>query len=216
MPQKKKREKPIRAYNEVLQMTKDEAAKKYRWLVKKRAYECWSRSRKNGFDLNDLIQEGYIGLLKAFDTYIYKHIHFDIYASKYVYHSILHFIRRKAPMIWYPASEADKYRLRLSRVVYMDRKRSEGNQSYDWYETLAGSMLDDHSLISYKDFIQSLTRYEQSVIRLLLQEFPQRIVALMIGSSKQAVNESLKSIRSKYIYYEKTKRFKPDRRRCQA
>lgn len=179
--------------------TKEQCVEEHRKLVLKIANYYENRT-SNIVDIEDLISEGYFGLLLAFDRFdpINKPgKEFSTYAVPYIKGYIIRYLQSKICAIRTPFHFKGKPKL----VVSMDRNllRSD-NEDLNFSNILP--INDDITLIDVDDFIDSLTESEQTVTTMMIDGYTNSEAAEVLNVSKNTITNMKGRIRKKYILQE--------------
>lgn len=178
----------------------DEIAKemfyeKYRPMVEMKAKKYFSQIQNKGYELNDLIQEGMIGLsnaIKDFDQE--EETKFLTFANVCIERSIIDFIRE---------INRQKHQA-LNSSISIDQTTPSGRTLLD--------ILDDNSNNPEKSFIfleeqqelkekskEKLTDFERQVFDLRFEGFSYQEIAILLNRSTKSIDRTISRIKQKII-----------------
>ena len=178
----------------------DEIAKemfyeKYRPMVEMKAKKYFSQIQNKGYELNDLIQEGMIGLsnaIKDFDQD--EETKFLTFANVCIERSIIDFIRE---------INRQKHQA-LNSSISIDQTTPSGRTLLD--------ILDDNSNNPEKSFIfleeqqelkekskEKLTDFERQVFDLRFEGFSYQEIAILLNRSTKSIDRTISRIKQKII-----------------
>lgn len=168
--------------------------KKYKPLIVETANRLYIYCKKMGVEINDLIQEGLVGLNKAINTFSESHeTTFYTYASKCINRSIISYIVRLG---------------RLKNKVLNDSlflELYDEDQSNGFGKSLADNSYNpENILISEEgkkeilDIIDNyLTDFEKEVINLKINGFKYKEIADMLGKDVKFIDNCIQKIKNK-------------------
>lgn len=168
--------------------------KKYKPLIVETANRLYIYCKKMGVEINDLIQEGLVGLNKAINTFSESHATtFYTYASKCINRSIISYIVRLG---------------RLKNKVLNDSlflELYDEDQSNGFGKSLADNSYNpENILISEEgkkeilDIIDNyLTDFEKEVINLKINGFKYKEIADMLGKDVKFIDNCIQKIKNK-------------------
>ena len=176
---------------------KDLFYEKYKPLVEMKAKRYYSRIQNAGYDLNDLIQEGMIGLSKAIKDYSEdKNVKFYTFANVCIERQILSFIR---------TVNRNKHQV-LNNSISIDASNEETGL------TLLDLLNNDASLNPEDEFIlmeeqeelkekihQVLTDKERDVFDLRLEGFTYQEIAMLLNITVKSVDGTISRIKQKIL-----------------
>ncbi|MGM9849479.1 MAG: sigma-70 family RNA polymerase sigma factor [Bacilli bacterium] len=168
--------------------------KKYKPLIVETANNLYVYCKKLGVEINDLIQEGLVGLNKAINSFSESHeTTFYTYASKCINRSIISYIVRLG---------------RLKNKVLNDSvflELYDEDQSNGFGKSLADNSYNpENILISEEgkkeilDIIDNnLTDFEKQVINLKINGFKYKEIADMLGKDVKYIDNCIQKIKNK-------------------
>ena len=141
------------------------------------------------FDINDLMQIGYIGLIKAYNKYdINKGILFTSYAYNYIQQEILNYIRDEN-------KRKEQYDLTLNNLIIGDHDNTEimytlPNENYN---------VESEGIIKVViyNYIKTLNKDKhKQIINLFLEGQMQSDIYKQLNCSKEMVRQAVKKLRN--------------------
>lgn len=170
---------------------------KYKPLVEMKAKKQYSKIQNAGYDLNDLIQEGMIGLSKAIKDYSEdKNVKFYTFANICIERQILSFIRDV---------NRNKHQI-LNKSISIDASNDATGL------TLLDLLNNDSSLNPEDEFIlmeeqeelkqkihKILTDKEKDVFDLRLEGFTYQEIAMLLNMTIKAVDGTISRIKQKIL-----------------
>lgn len=138
---------------------------------------------------DDLIQEGFIALIKAADNYTEEKGKFSTYAVNYIAGSVKTYINQKDKLI-----RPRKYHFKFEQypVSYID----------DLTVLECGTTLDDSiDEIFIDQFIQTLSELERKILLLRLEGENKQEIRRRLKISNMLINKTCLSIQKKYFLY---------------
>ena len=163
--------------------------KKYEPLIIKIATKMLPYCKGNGFDINDLIQEGMIGLNHAIDKYIeMKDVTFYTYAKACIQRKIISVVisynRQKHKILNESISLDDEDNLLIK--ILSDGKNPEQ------------ILIDEEKADDLYDKIKStLASNESEVFELLINGIKYKEIALILDKDVKSIDNTLQRIRNK-------------------
>ncbi len=167
---------------------------KYKPIVEMKANKFYSTYNNNGYELNDLIQEGMLALNKAIKDYKdEKDVKFNTFANVCIERQMLSFIR---------SVNRQKHQL-LNNSISIDAQNSNGMSLYD--------MLNDNeannpeksfvSIEEQKDLKNKMKEYlterESEVFDLRFEGFSYQEIASLLNISVKSVDGTISRIKQK-------------------
>ncbi|MBR5900672.1 MAG: sigma-70 family RNA polymerase sigma factor [Clostridia bacterium] len=147
----------------------------------------------NGGDVEDLIQEGMIGVFKAIETFN-GNVAFKYYAYKCIKNSILSVIRR------YNSAKNLPLENYLSLSVYFDGEIDKADFVADDNFGPEQSLINKESEVELKNKINNaLTCDERKILSLYLQGYSYKNISEQIDKSAKFVDNNLQKIKKKLI-----------------
>lgn len=168
---------------------------KYKPIVELKAKKLYPYVMNKGYELNDLIQEGMIGLSQAINDYKeQKNVQFSTFASICIERQIMTFVRdvnRQKHKILNDSlsidSTIDKKGRPLMEILF-DEKNGNPEDSL--------IALDEEVEMLYK--IKSvLTEKEYEVFELRLQGFSYQEMALLLNTTRKSIDGTISRIKNK-------------------
>ena len=174
---------------------KDMFYEKYKPLVEMKAKKYYSNIQNAGYDLNDLIQEGMIGLSKAIKDYSEnKNVKFYTFANVCIERQMLSFIRDV---------NRNKHQV-LNTSVSIDASNIKTGL------TLLDLLNNDSALNPEEEFIlmeeqeelkekihKNLTDKQKDVFDLRLEGFTYQEIAMLLNTTTKAVDGTISRIKQK-------------------
>lgn len=168
---------------------------KYRPIVELKAKKLYPCVINKGYELNDLIQEGMIGLSQAMNDYKeQKNVKFSTFASICIERQIMTFVRdvnRQKHKILNDSlsidSTIDKKGRPLKEIIFDEKNRNPED-----------SLIEIDEEVELLSKIKSLlTDKEYEVFELRKQGFSYQEIALLLNTTKKAVDGTISRIKSK-------------------
>lgn len=195
-------------------------------LVYKIAQPFRSRAEALGIPLEDIIGEGTIGLILAYDRYSDASKPFPSFATAYILGYIRNYFRQRADAIRVPrrlynavqriisegleaASDDEVARIlgisadiaKEAKYCAMVRRADtldvDAEKDDEWAPKEPGVTMDD-TTPDVTAFLGELSSRQQEVTRLLMRGYTQVEIAKMVGSSRQAISKTVERIRAHY------------------
>ena len=174
---------------------------KYRPMVEMKAKKYYSQIKSNGYELNDLIQEGMMGLSRAIKDYKDdKNSKFVTFANVCVERQMLSFIRDV---------NRQKHQVLNSSISIDQADEATGR-------TLLDVLNDDSTANPEKSFIlleeqeelknkikKYLTKKEQEVFDLRFEGFSYQEIAVLLNTTTKSVDGTISRIKQKITNYKK-------------
>ncbi len=164
--------------------------KKYEPLITSIASKMLPLCKNNGLDINDLIQEGMIGLNHAIDRYQEQEdTLFYTYAKKCIERKIISVVvssRRNKNKILNESISYDDDEIALNKVL----KDSSPNPE----EIILDRENEEDFILEVKD---KLTDFENQVFELLLSGFKYREIARILDKEDKSIDNAIQRIRNK-------------------
>lgn len=184
------------------------------------------------YEKDDLVSEGYIGLIKAYRRYDQgKNSRFQAYAWSYINGSMLR-LNRKPTQIYFPhqiVSKAwiivkhdleDESVTEIAQALNISNSHAERALLYlhirnpermDKILFVDGEVqlhdvigsVDDLTGSFVEDFLNSLVDRERIIVNCLLQDMNQREIAKVVGVSQMHISRIVRRIREKYEDWER-------------
>ncbi|GGF73190.1 hypothetical protein GCM10010912_17990 [Paenibacillus albidus] len=153
--------------------------------------------RKYGIDMDDLISEGTIGLLNAYDRFDIEKTTakmFSTFAYPYIRGFILRYLEGRAQLIHIPyhSNENPKTIININRKV-----RFKDGSSLEVSEIIP--INEDSTRLQIECFIESLPQKEQTTTTMLMAGFTAEMIGQKIGVSSNTVGTYKKIIGKKYL-----------------
>lgn len=168
---------------------------KYKSIVELKAKKLYPYVMNKGYELNDLIQEGMIGLSQAINDYKeQKNVQFSTFASICIERQIMTFVRdvnRQKHKILNDSlsidSTIDKKGRPLMEIVFDEKNRNPED-----------SLIELDEEVEMLDKIKSvLTDKEYEVFELRLQGFSYQEMALLLNTTRKSIDGTISRIKSK-------------------
>ena len=174
---------------------------KYRPMVEMKAKRFFSQIRNNGYELNDLIQEGMMGLSQAIKDYKDdKNIKFITFASVCIERQMLSFIRDVT---------RNKHQVLNSSISIDQASNATGR-------TLLDVLNDNNTANPEESFIlleeqeelknrikKNLSAREQEVFDLRFEGFSYQEIAVLLNTTPKSVDGTISRIKQKISNYKK-------------
>ncbi len=168
--------------------------KKYKPLIVETANRLYVYCKKMGVEINDLIQEGMVGLNKAINSFNESHeTTFYTYASKCINRSIISYIVRLGRL---------KNKI-LNNSVFLEL--NDEDQSNGFGKSLADNSYNPENILiseeSKKEILDiidnDLTDFEKEVINLKINGFKYKEIADMLGKDVKYIDNCIQKIKNK-------------------
>lgn len=194
-------------------------------LVHSIAQRFRSRAEALHIPLEDVVGEGTIGLILAYDRYSDANKAFAQIAAPYIRGYILNMFRNRADAVRIPRKHYDNMQ-RIARECLDDAPDAElaqqlGISVEDAREAKYCAMIRkavaleaskpdddrapkepeceaDYTGAEVDEFTATLTEGQRNIVLLLMAGVPQTDIAKTLGITRQGVNESMKRIRARY------------------
>ena len=191
--------------NELLYLIKEEneAAKnlfyeKYTPVVEAKAKKYFTQIQNKGYEMNDLIQEGMIGLANAINDYVpEKDVKFITFANLCIDRQIISFIRDVS---------RNKHQVLNSSVSLDAENRVSGRSLLDIINDNNVEIDPEKSFVLYeeqeelKDKVKEyLTENERQVFDLRFEGFTYQEIAMLLNISTKSVDGTISRIKQKII-----------------
>ncbi|APB77415.1 RNA polymerase sigma factor RpoS [Paenibacillus polymyxa] len=213
------RHKPFPFYNPSLGDI-DTFVEKNMNLVRKIAYSCMSKTNLV-VDVEDLIQEGVIGLMRAYQMYDPAKGAASTIATFHIRARILAYIRDDLPLIRKPAwvyeimgnilirkiedNAPDQIAKTINRPVETVKMILD---TYAWKMIYSDGLSEfdkgidfDEMTIVFQDFSNELTALEKKVLLLKMSDMTHREIASKLGYSPGHIGNTIKKIGKKALMY---------------
>lgn len=191
-------------YELIYMISENETAKdmffeKYRPFIISKANKFYPLIKNGGYELNDLIQEGMIGLSQAINDFKeQKNVKFASFASVCIERQMITFVRdvnRKKHRILNSSlsidSDTDKRGVPLMELIFDERNGNPEDSFINIEE-------EDELLNKIKEI---LTDKEYEVFELKLEGFSYQEMACLLGVSLKSIDGSIRRIKSKLINF---------------
>lgn len=174
---------------------KDIFFEKYKPIVELKAKKLYPIVKNKGYELNDLIQEGMIGLSQAINDFKeQKNVQFSTFASVCIERQIITFIRdvnRQKHKILNDSisidSSTDKKGRPLMEIIFDDKNRNPEDNLIELDEEI--ELLDKIKKV--------LSEREFEVFELRKQGFSYQEIACLLNTTKKAVDGTMSRIKNK-------------------
>ena len=180
-------------------VSEDESAnevifKKYKPLIVETANRFYVYCKKMGIEVNDLVQEGMVGLSNAINTFSESHeTTFYTYASRCINRKIISYIIRLGRL---------KNKV-LNESVFLELY--DEDQSNGFGKSLADNsynpeniLINEESKQEILDIIDNnLTEFEKEVINLKINGFKYKEIADMLGKDVKYIDNCIQKIKNK-------------------
>ena len=175
--------------NELITLCKSGDNEAYSALIARYLFAVRSRANvyaNSGIDFEDLVQEGFIGLIKAVDGYENGfQTTFSTFAYMCVDRNILSAVKKSLA----------KKQIPKSALVFLDE--TDNLSSFD-NENPESIVISNENLKVLKDKIaKRLSKFEQSVLEYYLMGFTYKKIADTLGCSQKAVDNAIQRLRNK-------------------
>ena len=180
-------------------VSEDESAnemifKKYKPLIVETANNLYIYCKKMGVEINDLIQEGMVGLNKAINSFSESHeTTFYTYASRCINRSIISYIVRLGRL---------KNKV-LNNSVFLelydeDQSNGFGKSIADNSYNPENILISEESKKEILDIIDNdLSEFEREVINLKINGFKYKEIADMLGKDVKYIDNCIQKIKNK-------------------
>jgi RNA polymerase sporulation-specific sigma factor len=167
---------------------------KYKPLIVETANKMYVYCKKMGIEVNDLIQEGMVGLSNAINTFSESHeTTFYTYASRCINRKIISYIIRMGRL---------KNKI-LNDSVFLELY--DEDQSNGFGKSLADNsynpeniLINEESKQEILDIIDNnLTEFEKEVINLKINGFKYKEIADMLGKDVKYIDNCIQKIKNK-------------------
>ena len=169
---------------------------KYRPIVEMKAKKFFSQIQNKGYDLNDLIQEGMIGLSNAIKDYNEdENVKFITFANVCIERNIINFIRE---------INRQKHQALNSSISIDEENKSSGRKLLE--------VLNDNSSNPENSFIfleeqeelkekvkKNLTDFEKDVFDLRFEGFTYQEISILLNKSIKSIDGTISRIKQKII-----------------
>ena len=172
---------------------RSELVKKYTGIVHKIAYKYTSLAETFGIEEKDLIQEGFIGLSKAIDTYdVGKNVLFYTYVTLCIETSIKSALR----------TASKKKHQSLNNSISLDKLYEEemniNEILKDENSDPSIQLLDKESIDEIlNDSKKILTSFEYDVFKLKIEGYSNEEISIKVNKDKKAIENTMFRIKSK-------------------
>ena len=164
--------------------------KKYEPLINKIAIKMLPYCKNNGLDLNDLVQEGMIGLNHAIEKYQeMENTLFYTYARKCIERKIISVV---------VSSNRNKNKILNESISYDDDENliikfiSDTSPSPE--DLLISEEIKEKMLLKIKD---KLTELEESVFTLMINGFKYKEIAEILDKDEKSIDNTIQRLKSK-------------------
>ncbi len=165
--------------------------KKYKPFIVKTAKKYKSLALKYGFEINDLIQEGMLGLNSAIET-------FDENLNTKFYTLARVCIERRI-MNLFKIANREKYKI-LNESIPIE------NENYDIENIIGDIELEPLNIMIrnsekdsiFKDIYNRLSNYEKNVLEYKIQGFTNKEIAEKLDKTIKQIDNTLQRIKKKY------------------
>ena len=167
---------------------------KYKPLIVETANKMYVYCKKMGIEVNDLIQEGMVGLSNAINTFSESHeTTFYTYASRCINRKIISYIIRMGRL---------KNKI-LNDSVFLELY--DEDQSNGFGKSLADNSYNPESILINEEGKQeildiidnNLTEFEKEVINLKINGFKYKEIADMLGKDVKYIDNCIQKIKNK-------------------
>ncbi|MBQ9023671.1 MAG: sigma-70 family RNA polymerase sigma factor [Bacilli bacterium] len=169
---------------------------KYRPIVEMKAKKFFSQIQNKGYELNDLIQEGMIGLSNAIKDYNEdENVKFITFANVCIERNIINFIRE---------INRQKHQALNSSISIDEENKSSGRKLLE--------VLNDNSSNPENSFIfleeqeelkekvkKNLTDFEKDVFDLRFEGFTYQEISILLNKSIKSIDGTISRIKQKII-----------------
>jgi len=178
---------------------KDLLFEKYKPIVVKMAAHYKNDAKRCGLDIDDLIQEGYLGLYNAIQTFDSNNdVLFYTYALISIRSKILNILTVKSAI----KHRALNYGISLSKVVSPDQETCLIDVLDDKNAILPHLMVEENEIIEIiHRFLLSLSFNQSLVFELKLNGFKNSDIVQLLDMSPKSVNNTIFQIRKKLKQY---------------
>ena len=164
--------------------------KKYEPLIYKIASKMLPLCKYNGLEINDLIQEGMIGLNHAIEKYIeQKDILFYTYAKKCIERKIISAVI---------SSNRNKNKILNESISYDDDNNLILNGVKDLKlnpeQVIIDTELEEETITKIKS---TLTDFEIQVFDLLIAGFNYKEIAILLDKNEKSIDNAIQRVKSK-------------------
>ena len=174
--------------------------KKYQPLVVSMAQKKVSSCANLGIELKDLIQEGYLGLYQAIDTYdAKKDVLFYTYAKTCIESRMLSLIISSRRLKHKILNESVSYEM-TEDIPSLEAVLEDTNSNPESY------IIENENLQELtRQIKERLTSFEQSVFDLKVNHFTYREIAELLDKDPKAIDNAMQRIKTKVSTYLKEK-----------
>ena len=168
---------------------------KYRPMVEMKAKKYFSQIQNKGYELNDLIQEGLIGLSNAIRDYNQdEKIKFITFANVCIERRIINFIRE---------INRQKHQA-LNSSISIDNTNVSGISllnvlSDDSYNPESSFMILEEQEQLKEDMKKGLTEFEKEVFDLRFEGFTYQEIAILLNKSIKSIDGTISRIKQKIL-----------------
>ena len=175
---------------------------KYKPMVETKAKKYYTQVGYNGYELNDLIQEGMIGLANAINDYeCEKDVKFITFANICIDRQILSFIRNV---------NRNKHLVLSSSVSIDEENKHTGRTLLDILNDNSIERNPEKSFVLYEEqeelknkIKENLTNKEKEVFDLRFEGFTYEEIAILLNISIKSVDRTISRIKQKIINQKK-------------
>lgn len=176
--------------------------KKYMPLVTSTAKRMYSYSKNNGIEINDLIQEGMLGLSNAINEYNeYKNASFYTFAKTCIERKIITAVtasRRLKHKILNDSLPLEKVGVNDDSVIFLDEIIGDNNKNPE------NMLLDAENFNELLNIAKcKLTDFELQVFELRVSDFGYKEIADILDKDSKSIDNALQRIRTKLGKIEK-------------
>lgn len=168
------------------------------WYIAKQLYNV--ATPRESFELNDMFQEGCIGLLKAVKTYKpEKGVKFSTYAGRCIKNEILmHFRKEGRKRTYISVDTPMQVSEENERLTYKDVIKSSSNvESEVLFIDLKKLYINPKNHTRYRKRKATVEEREKSVYELLIMGYKQTEMVQILDSSQRVVASHMANIRKR-------------------
>ena len=170
--------------------------KKYKPLVELKANKFYEFVKNKGYELNDLIQEGMMGLTNAINDYEdNKDIKFITFANVCIERQIMNFVRdvnRQKHQVLNTSVSIDAENKKGMKLLDILNDKTNANPEHSF-------MLVEEQKELKNEIKELLTDKEKEVFELRYEGFTYQEIAMLLNMSKKAVDGTISRIKQKII-----------------
>ena len=169
---------------------------KYTPLVETKAKKYFTQIQNKGYEMNDLVQEGMIGLASAINDYVpEKDVKFITFANVCIDRQIISFIRDVS---------RNKHQVLNSSLSLDSRNEISGRSLLDILDDSNSDVNPEKSFISYEEqeelknkVKENLTERERQVFDLRFEGFTYQEISMLLNISTKSVDGAISRIKQK-------------------